>query len=495
MRKWLIYPFIFSLVPVATLVARNYVEMQLKDAFRPLIASLLLAGLVLLIAQVFLHDWNKSGLVTLIALLLFFTYGHVYNLLHPLTIRGIMIFRHRTLFPLWFVLFLIIEFLVIKKVARPEKFTLWLNLFSIFMLIYPVAILTPTLIRQAEEDQSPQIAAVNNAEIAPANSPDIYYIILDSYAREDVLKKMGYDNGGFIGELAKRGFYVATCSQSNYAYTEFSLPSSLNSDYLDAINAAEHNTRISLLKHGAFRNFVEARGYQTVAFPTGFPWTEWTDADVYVGLQRPWTSLTEFERLFLNTTMMESFETFHASFLSSNGLRRDNTLLTLKTLKAIPTWSGKNFVFAMIITPHGPYVFGPDGEWSRYVDAETLDGDLHGYLDQVTFINREILKVIDTLVAGSKPAPVIIIQADHGPNEPLGVGASERLPILNAYYLPGTNLDELLYPSISPVNTFRLVLNSYFDQNLPLLEDRSYFSPFDDRDAFTPAPNTCPSLP
>jgi hypothetical protein len=45
--------------------------------------------------------------------------------------------------------------------------------------------------------------------------------------------------------------------------------------------------------------------------------------------------------------------------------------------------------------------------------------------------------------------------------------------ILNAYYLP--NFDKkLLYPSITPVNSFRLVFNSYFDGTFELLPDENY---------------------
>jgi hypothetical protein len=54
-----------------------------------------------------------------------------------------------------------------------------------------------------------------------------------------------------------------------------------------------------------------------------------------------------------------------------------------------------------------------------------------------------------------------------------------RLAILNAYYLPGVDSD-LIYPSISPVNTFRLILNTYFGADLPLLPDESYLSAHSD---------------
>ena len=33
-----------------------------------------------------------------------------------------------------------------------------------------------------------------------------------------------------------------------------------------------------------------------------------------------------------------------------------------------------------------------------------------------------------------------------------------------------------MYPSISPVNSFRVILNAYFGGNLELLEDRTYFT-------------------
>jgi len=61
------------------------------------------------------------------------------------------------------------------------------------------------------------------------------------------------------------------------------------------------------------------------------------------------------------------------------------------------------------------------------------------------------------------------------------------MKILNAYYLPDGG-SEAIYPAISPVNTFRTIFNRYFGGNLPLLEDRSYFSPVDDPFRLTPIP-------
>jgi hypothetical protein len=76
---------------------------------------------------------------------------------------------------------------------------------------------------------------------------------------------------------------------------------------------------------------------------------------------------------------------------------------------------------------------------------------------------------------------VILLMGDHGPRSGLvwnDVDATdhwEALGILSAYHLPGAS-DDLVYPELSPVNAFRLVLDHYFGTELGLLEDRNYFS-------------------
>jgi hypothetical protein len=50
--------------------------------------------------------------------------------------------------------------------------------------------------------------------------------------------------------------------------------------------------------------------------------------------------------------------------------------------------------------------------------------------------------------------------------------------ILNAYYLPDAGGGEL-YESISPVNSFRVLFNTYFGGKLELLADTAYF--YDDK--------------
>ena len=59
----------------------------------------------------------------------------------------------------------------------------------------------------------------------------------------------------------------------------------------------------------------------------------------------------------------------------------------------------------------------------------------------------------------------------------------EKVSILNAYYLPGAD-PQAVYPSISPVNSFRVVFSLYFGTNLSPLTDRT-FAHENDRHPYT----------
>ena len=70
---------------------------------------------------------------------------------------------------------------------------------------------------------------------------DIYYIVLDGYARGDILKEIyAYDNQPFLTQLEELGFYVADSSYANYNQTRLSIPSALNMAYMQdlGINTA-----------------------------------------------------------------------------------------------------------------------------------------------------------------------------------------------------------------------------------------------------------------
>jgi hypothetical protein len=501
LRKLPLYPLLFSIFPVLALAGYNMDQISLDVIWRPLIVALLVGAILFGVAKLIFRNWERAALAVSVILFLFFIYGQVYNVLEDVTFGGVSLFRHRTLLPLFGVLLIAALVLIARshRTNRSNPSPYWLNLLSIVLLVYPVVQIVGNVLQQWSAERA--LKSSYKQAIHDTNQPDIYYIILDAYGRADVLQSLlGYDNGDFLDSLRQRGFYVADCSQANYAYTEFSLSSSLNYDYLERLNVSHSRAeRIALLKHSAIRSFLDANGYEIVAFPTGWAFTEWKDADLYVEYQRPVTSLTEFETLILDTTMFRvasDAQSSNQADASHKALRRLRVFSLLENIKKLPQRDGNQFVFAHLVVPHLPYTFGPNGEVPAFQGKNATQEEIGAaYVDQVKFVNKEILKVIDTLIQDSEVPPVIIVQGDHGPLPDLSEDPLERLPILNAYFLPGVPTDKILYPSISPVNSFRVVLNSYFGQDLPLLEDLSYFGPEDDRNANQLIPNSCVGAP
>jgi hypothetical protein len=148
---------------------------------------------------------------------------------------------------------------------------------------------------------------------------------------------------------------------------------------------------------------------------------------------------------------------------------------------AIPS---PKFVFAHIISPHGPYVF--DAEGNFIPDENDTD---KGYVGQVEYLNSRLIPLLQNLIENSEGPPVIILQADHG-GHGTQFDLDHRMNILNAYYLPDDG-DQYLYASISPVNSFRLVFDTYFGTDYGLLPDVSHYSSIESFFDFVTVPNHC----
>ncbi|MCJ7617971.1 MAG: hypothetical protein MUO43_15685, partial [Desulfobacterales bacterium] len=157
-------------------------------------------------------------------------------------------------------------------------------------------------------------------------------------------------------------------------------------------------------------------------------------------------------------------------------------------LAEIPEIEEPTFVFAHMLIPHPPYVFDSDGSLLTLEEAGERSLEVQ-YVDQLIALNDMIRELIDELLSSSDVPPIIILQADEGPypgDEPAWKASGsledatetelrEKYGILNAYYLPGVN-EDILYPSITPVNSFRLIFNIYFGTDFELLPDNSYAS-------------------
>jgi hypothetical protein len=250
----------------------------------------------------------------------------------------------------------------------------------------------------------------------------------------------------------------------------------------------------ALIADSDLRRYLRRCGYRGVSFPGGYDVTDVRDADHYLG---PTPRLNEFDHGLLNLTPIPLI----ADRLCPGFQYAQHRATVLNILDRLPETCdlpGPVFVFAYVFCPHSPFVFGPAGEpvqpdrpfsTADYVGKWGMTGQeyVEGYRAHVRFINGRIIPVIDAILKKSATPPVIILAGDHGPSATANLTPSqdtrspalkEKFAILNAVRLPGGGHDRL-YAGVSPVNTFRVVVNHCFGASLEMLKDESYFSYFD----------------
>jgi hypothetical protein len=489
------YPLLFGAYPVLALLAFNAGQIKVEAGWRPLLVCVGMAAILFLLLKLILRDWQRAAFLSTLWMALFFSYGHI----HILLTEKLKDFNFTPwLLLVWLVLAILA---VVWAIRKPPSSALALNVIALGLVVTSLAQISSGLGPRSVHS----VAAKNAPEetlTLPQNPPDIYYFILDMYTREDLLKSAyDYDNSGFVKALEDRGFYVAQCSQSNYTRTEISVASSLNLSYLQELdpkfNNPESTARLHLwdtLKHNAVRYELENLGYKTVSFANGFPWSELDDAHVFLTPPPFSSGMTEFETLFIQTTLARTLQDFGWLDLDQiNGQNfRDRDMLVFNSMKHVANMQGPKFVYVHLILPHPPFVFGPNGEhtdpanfWNEQ-KAYPADKFKLGYTNQLTFLNGKMLEVVDTIISESKTPPIIILQGDHGPwIQP----RPQHFFILNAYYLPGHKTQ--LYPTISPVNSFRVVFNDYFGGKYEMLDDITYFSPVPKLYDFSKVPYPC----
>lgn len=300
--------------------------------------------------------------------------------------------------------------------------------------------------------------------------PDIYYIILDGYANSSTLEEFfNYDNQEFIENLRRKGFYVASESRSNYIDSIVSLPSSLNMLFVHRTGMESWKSFGDMLENNRVIQALQRIGFRYIHFAS--PW-EPTRSNRHANIIYR-TSLVdrEFNMLVLESTPLRPF-----FFFLLGQRKRDRILSTFERLADIPDMKGPIFTFAHLLTPHPPYVFGRKGEKITRALLSTEWEPKERYLDELIFLNKKLTVLVEQLLSKSKNPPIIILQGDHGPWFS-DSSFKHKSGILNAYYFPGDGKDAL-YRSITPVNSFRVIFNHYFNTNLALLPDETYASDF-----------------
>ena len=400
-----------------------------------------------------------------------------------------MVGRHRYLMILWALLFILGLYFTIRTRRNLRNFTNILNVAAVVLVVFSIASIGIYKLNTARvEKYTASIEQEEEYELSDqAVASDIYYIILDGYASSSTLREVyGYDNSEFEDYLTEKGFYIANESTSNYPMSFLSMASSLNMEYINHLSdtlGLESDDRTiphQMIENNRVIKLLKSIGYQYVHFSSGWGPTNYNQyADLNIAISR--SSWNDFQTLLIQTTIADAFI---KKFFQDVG--RNRVINNFSSLAKMHEIESKKFIFSHIVCPHPPYLFNRDGgsvPEAEFNMDEWGQAQKEYYLNQLIYVNKEVKGMIDEILSNSEIPPIIIIQADHGPRNTFIEGRyptddmfREGMRIFNALYIPCEGASDLLYESITPVNTFRVIFNICFNMDYELLDDRSYNS-------------------
>jgi hypothetical protein len=487
-----IHPLLAAAYPVVFLFATNAAEqVTLEPLWRPLATAVGGAMVVLAVGVALTRDWHRGALLATVLVIGFFGYGHAWN-------AAVSVLDSQwPLIGAWALLVFIGLFVAWRSRGWARNATRALNLVASIALLLNAGSLAGTMVAVAAVE--PPSGELTPVELKPPDGedlPDVYYVILDRYAGPETLAETyDFDNEPFLTALEDQGFQVARHAQSNYVKTSLSLASSLNTEFLDAdalkaeAESGEDREPIhrALGGHLAVPTALKELGYSYVHVSN---WWPPTITNVDADRTFHYEGQDEFSTVLAQTTLLRAFTEPEAAPTDpwDWNVLRGHTQYALDRLDEIPQLPGPKFVFAHLLVPHDPYVFDTDGS---FMDREQVaaQGQAESYRRQLSYVNDRMLRMIDRIIAGSGEDAVIMLQADEGPfparyradewafrwRDATDAELEEKFGILFAMRVPGADLDAAgFHDAITPVNAFRLIFNTRFGTDLPLLPDRSW---------------------
>lgn len=349
----------------------------------------------------------------------------------------------------------------------------------------------------------------------PASKPDIYYIVLDRYTNNTVLKEQfGFDNSPFLDGLRTQGFSVDDQALSSYPYTAPSIASTLNMSYHNDDtkgftgnkvqsatlfnNMIEQSQVVKLLKGNGYRyhsiGSVYGMSYNAPLADVDYACTRsirfFSTAKCLHGVEA-----TQFQKSIFYRFANVPVKGWPLHYAETDELQHiRNQLTTLHSLATSPQQGGR-FIFAHVLVPHDPFYFQADGSLSPYPQVDQQGMPVKAkYVNQVAFINTQVSQLISEIKQNSKDSAVIMLVSDEGPYpsamdqtplQPIGwdgigdiVDSSDmtkwtpqelrmKFGILEAYHIPAATGEDLQH--ITPPNAFRVVLDRYFGYSYPQL--------------------------
>lgn len=512
MKKLKSIPFHFLLIAafqILSLYAINVNKADISAALSILFLTVFLVALLFLVILVITRDVQRSGVIATFYCFLFFIYGRLYDVIPGLQIGGLVIGRNKYLLPVYVVVLIAGTLLIFRSQWFKKSLngiTWFLNVFGLALVAISILMAVTnydwtmhvknadlkalkvnndSIIADAQATPSPQVSGLNK--------PNVYFMIFDSYASPEVLRKYyGWNDHDFVNALRSRGFTVNENAFSNYPFTSLSINSYLNMGYVHEdpeFSSAKSKSAYlaNRIKQNKVMSYFKSQGYNVVAPNMGNEENKTKKENVAVN--------NRAGSLFSNELMVSVIQTSFLRIIEfellSDSLR--NAILSeMRDLSHADVPSKPTFLYSHIICPHPPYIFREDGSKPKiYESAWGRFENRNEYIGQIRFVGRKIIEIVDS-IKKRDPGAVVIVRADHGHGYIVGDHLLNRGKpplefleaqhgILDATYLPaGISIPE----KSTPANLFRYLFNALFNARLAILPDKAFFTPIKEPFAF-----------
>ena len=466
-RLQTLYPYLLAVYPVLALYNINIDQLTPAELILPLTIALAITFILSNIALMHLKDREKSALVLSVFWALFFSYGYVFDWI---TAKGISdnIVRQNELClaALYFLLFIAFYYAAHKSRRWIHAASIlassvsWILILSVLSCLGLQALNFLPPIKAAKGQIGHAGTSIHGQSSRIGYSPDIYYLVIDEYAGQEQIKNVySYDNSPFVKFLTEKGFIVTKKSRVRTSQTAYSLAGSLNMRH-----PGQNDNPYEMIRTNQVARELRSRGYIYIHFGS---WWSATAANNNADINRNDHLLgSEFTGLLARGS-------FFRRLLNSEMFARSRTSGAFDEIAKIPEMKTDQpkFIFAHIISPHAPFVFGSNGEEIGAADKNDYSNRAL-YLGQYIYITKRTEDLVNKILQRSEKPPVIVIQSDHGVRVHPGIGINSGYEhrIFNAYYLPGEKKPQV-WNSISPVNTFRMIFNYYFRTKYRFVDD------------------------
>ena len=484
------HPLAFAAWPVANLYRENLHETPTHEAVSLMLLCVGIAAGLLVVASLVLRDVRRGALVASTVVLSIILYG---------------VARDATgeagwLLPVWLLGALALGVLFARSTTIARELTIVAAGLATVLLLLAIVPIVQVKAPEASVARAAPAPEENFEELvgewsAPGEPRDIFYLVFDRYGSQDSMeRRWDMDLDPFFDGLRERGFVETPDTTANHLRTAQSLSSTFNMRYHDDLaeqygpDTGNMLPIYQRLEDHEVGRLLKRRGYEYVHIGA---WWDPTQSNRNADVNWSYERWSDFTLQMFRSTLLAEFEQRPQGRSLSEVMRRgpyDGALQQFRSLRRAAQRPGPTVTFAHILLPHEPFVFDRHGNYLTLDDDGRRPRELE-YAEQTLFTNQLIERLLDDLL--SVPAderPIIVLSADEGPH-PVRFKADERnfdwteasdeelvekLAVLNAYYLPEPAKEPELYDNISPVNTWRVIFNSYFGADLPLLEDRSF---------------------